>query len=91
MDAVNLVAVTSLKYKGKRLQKGDTFTAPRAHAKALKAIKRAADAPVAEPVATDTPTGTYQTKEMVAEAPDQAPETPSPRRTYRRRDQTPKP
>jgi hypothetical protein len=94
MDRVNLIASRPLKYKGTQFQTGEAFTATRSHARALKAIKRAIDAPAAVPDHAPE-ANTYATKDMVADPPsnpDDTTSTPSTsRRAYRRRDLTPKP
>lgn len=75
MERVKLIAVTPLKYGGTFYAKGDRFDASRQDAKALKFIKRAADAPAADqpPVPPATPPvvddpAIYRTADLVAES-----------------------
>lgn len=92
MERVNLIAVSSLKYKGQRYEPGQTFTAARAHARAFKAVGKAKDAGVALETteASLAPPPTYDTKVLEAEAPSAASELDTPasrtRRSYKRRD-----
>lgn len=95
MERVNLIAVTSLKYKGQRLNPGDTFTAARAHARAFKAIGKAKDhdGVVLETKAEASSAQTYHTKDLEAETPSVESGSlaePRQRRNYKRRDMTSK-
>lgn len=86
MDRVNLIAVTSLKYGRQRFAPGEPFSATRQDAKALVFIKRARRAD--EPIPHSTDATHYDTKDM--EAVTENAESPRPKRSYRRRDLTPK-
>lgn len=98
MERKNLIAITSFKYAGERFKPGDSFTAPRAHARAFIAIKRAKSAPDVPANAPEnspreeppSDPAAYETTAMVAETPEHPAES-SPRRRYRTRQMTPKP
>lgn len=89
MERVNLIATSSLKYAGVRLKPGEAFTAPRAHARAFVAIKRAKHADVVATTPEPEPSGTYETASMEASPPVTPPS--DSKRTYRTRQMRSKP
>jgi hypothetical protein len=97
MERISLVALKSLKYDRTQLKAGDSFTAPRMHAKAYVGTKKARYA--------ETPANPIQTPPVVEDAPAVAgydvaeaqvipaanePAQPVTRRNYRRKDVTAK-
>lgn len=78
---VALVALTEFPYDGRKLCKGDAFTACERDATTLKLLQKATDAPVR----------VYRTKVLEPPVPDTSQDAASPseprkRRQYRRRD-----
>jgi len=78
---VSLVATAEFPYDGRKLCKGDAFTASERDAKTLKLLQKAIDAPVRG----------YATKVLEPPVPDASQDAASPseprtKRQYRRRD-----
>jgi len=98
MNRVPLIAITSLKYAGKRRSPGEPFDATRKDARALTFIKKAKyeDTAPTEPAQVTEPepqtpepeavaaSAEYETAAMTPEP--EAEQEPRTRRTYKRRD-----
>lgn len=98
MERISLVALKSLKYDRTQLRAGDSFDAPRMHAKAFVGTKKAryateipADAVQASPIVENPPAvAGYDVAEAQAVPAASEPAQPVTRRNYRRKDVTAK-